>query len=119
MESPDGSARGSTAERLDFRICVNQCLDRRRFLRFRGFRHDRGGDRIVQLAAPVDHQGSGERLDMARAYAILSPRQRTAVALRHHYGYSLEECAGLMACRVSSVRTHLSRGLATLRKELS
>jgi DNA-directed RNA polymerase specialized sigma24 family protein len=113
--APDGG--GLTAWMV--RICVNQCLDRRRFLLFRGFRRQLGGDHLNHMAAGVDHLGGGARIDIARAFAGLSPRQRTAIALRHHYGYSLDECADLMGCRVTSVRTHLRRGLATLRKELS
>lgn len=101
------------------RICINQCLDRRRSLLFRGFHRQLGGDHLSHMAAGADDLGGGSRLDIGRAYAGLSPRQRTAIALRHHYGYSLDECADLMGCRVSSVRTHLRRGLAALRKELS
>jgi RNA polymerase sigma-70 factor (ECF subfamily) len=101
------------------RICVNQCLDRRRFLLLRGFRRHGSDEELKHRAAPVDHLSEGARIDVARAFAALSARQRTAVVLRHQYGYSLEDCADLMGCRISSVRTHLSRGLASLRKELS
>lgn len=48
--------------------------------------------------------------------ATLSVRQRSAVTLVHAWGYSIDETAELMACSRNSVRTHLARGLQTLRK---
>ena len=48
-----------------------------------------------------------------------SPRkQRAAIALNYRHGYSVDECAVFMGCRAGTVRTHLERGLAKLRKEL-
>jgi DNA-directed RNA polymerase specialized sigma24 family protein len=55
---------------------------------------------------------------MDRAYRHLSLRQRAAITLNYRHGYSVEECAGFMGCRPGTVRTHVARGLATLRKEL-
>jgi RNA polymerase sigma factor (sigma-70 family) len=57
-------------------------------------------------------------LDLERAFARLSLRQRAVLALHYHYGYPLDECAGLMRCRPGTVRSHLARALARLRKEL-
>jgi DNA-directed RNA polymerase specialized sigma24 family protein len=55
---------------------------------------------------------------MDRAYRRLSLRQRAAITLNYRHGYSVEECAVFMGCSPGSVRTHLARGLATLRREL-
>ena len=48
----------------------------------------------------------------------LSDRQRTAVVLRHSFGYTLGEIADVMGISVSSVQKHVDRGLARLRKGL-
>jgi len=55
---------------------------------------------------------------MDRAYRQLSLKQRAAITLNYRHGYSVEECAAFMGCRPGTVRTHVARGLATLRKEL-
>ena len=48
----------------------------------------------------------------------LSERQRTAVVLRHSFGYTLGEIADVMGISVSSVQKHVDRGLMKLRKGL-
>ena len=97
------------------RVCVNHCISRRRMLRSRGW----------PLAALIDRAGpspnaeqDAERIDMDRAYRRLSTKQRAAITLNYKHGYSVDECAVFMGCRPGTVRTHLERGLATLRKEL-
>jgi RNA polymerase sigma factor (sigma-70 family) len=97
------------------RVCVNHCISRRRMLRSRG----------LPLPGLLDRAGvttggghDAERLDMDRAYRRLSNKQRAAITLNYRYGYSVDECAVFMGCRPGTVRTHLERGLATLRKEL-
>lgn len=98
------------------RVCVNYCLNRRRLLRSRGWPH-------LGLSEGTEPQRAGgaraESLDISRAYKRLSTRQRAAITLNYRYGYSVEECAVLMGCRPGTVRTHLERGLAALRKELN
>lgn len=98
------------------RVCVNYCLNRRRLLRSRGW-PPLGLAEGVDLAPPGWGSGA-ETMDMDRAYRRLSTRQRAAITLNYRYGYSVEECAAFMGCRPGTVRTHLERGLATLRKEL-
>lgn len=48
----------------------------------------------------------------------LSEAQRSAVMLVHAFGWSQTEAAELMGISVSSLRTHLSRGLTKLQAEL-
>ena len=97
------------------RVCVNYCLNRRRLLRSRGWPH-------LGLTEDAESPSAGgsraEGLDISRAYRRLSNRQRAAITLNYRHGYSVEECAVLMGCRPGTVRTHLERGLAALRKEL-
>jgi RNA polymerase sigma factor (sigma-70 family) len=97
------------------RVCVNHCISRRRHLRSRGWPP-------LELFERPDANAAGsptaELLDMDRAYRHLSLRQRAAITLNYRHGYSVEECAVFMGCRPGTVRTHVARGLATLRKEL-
>jgi DNA-directed RNA polymerase specialized sigma24 family protein len=52
------------------------------------------------------------------ALGSLSARQRTAVLLVHGHGYSLAGAAEVMGCRIRTLRNHLERGMAKLRREL-
>jgi RNA polymerase sigma factor (sigma-70 family) len=53
------------------------------------------------------------------ALASLPERQRVAVVLRCGYGLPVSEVAELMGNRPSTVRTHVTRGLARLRHSLN
>ncbi len=97
------------------RVCVNYCINRRRHLRSRGWPHL---GLLDGTELPGRSGADAERVDISRAYRRLSNRQRAAITLNYRHGYSVEECAVLMGCRPGTVRTHLERGLATLRKEL-
>jgi RNA polymerase sigma-70 factor (ECF subfamily) len=97
------------------RICVNHCINRRRGLRVRGI-HNPMSDREP---APSDPRFGGRLVDLDRSYLRLSPRQRAAVFLHYHHGYSIDECADLMGCGSGSVRTHLARAIASMREEMS
>jgi DNA-directed RNA polymerase specialized sigma24 family protein len=52
------------------------------------------------------------------ALAALSERQRTAVVLVHGFGWTLREVAELTGVRVTTVQTHLERGLMHLRSKM-
>ncbi len=52
------------------------------------------------------------------ALARLSDKQRLAVVLVHAFDWSRHEAAQVMGSRVSTVDTHLARGLRKLRSEL-
>ena len=56
---------------------------------------------------------------MLRAIATLPPRQRAAVALRHYEDLDDVQIADLLGCRVGTVRSLISRALASLRSSLS
>jgi RNA polymerase sigma factor (sigma-70 family) len=50
----------------------------------------------------------------------LPPRQRAAIVLRYYYDdYADAEIAAVLACSVSTVRSQIHRGLATLRNKIS
>jgi DNA-directed RNA polymerase specialized sigma24 family protein len=48
----------------------------------------------------------------------LSEKQRVAVVMVHAYGWSREEAASLLGLSMSTVDTHLQRGLSKLRRVL-
>jgi RNA polymerase sigma-70 factor (ECF subfamily) len=90
-------------------ICLRRCLRLRRRLKNRWPLRD---------AEPAPAELETHDLDLEHAFARLSLRQRAVLALHYHYGYPLDQCAGLMRCRPGTVRSHLARALARLRKEL-
>jgi RNA polymerase sigma factor (sigma-70 family) len=96
------------------RICVNHCINRRRGLRLRAVAAPHQQD-----AAAADPRFEGRLVDLDRSYRKLSPKQRAAVFLHYHHGYSIDECADLMSCGAGSVRTHLARALTSMRKEMA
>ena len=60
-----------------------------------------------------------EARDVAvRALAELSPQQRAAVVLTDLLGYPSEEVGRLLGIRASTVRMHVSRGRAALKKTM-
>lgn len=99
-------------------------------------------DRLAEMASPVGYlfrvgqtavrsqlrwrrapqlvpvrSGSEDRIDpdLPTALARLSVRQRTAVVCVHAAGWTYEETAEAMGVDVSTVRTHVARGLTKLR----
>ena len=56
--------------------------------------------------------------ELARALTRLKPDQRAAVVLVHGYGWSYAEAAAVLDIPITTLRNHLTRGLARLRKQL-
>ena len=56
---------------------------------------------------------------LPKALGNLPERQRVIVYLVHAYGLPVHEVAELLALRDATVRTHLRRGLASLRRSLN
>lgn len=99
-------------EALARRIIVNADLDDRRRPWHRR-RADLTDDQLAILpAAPP--LASDERLDLLAAVRRLPPMQRRAVVLRHWLGLSVEETAEELSISAGTVKSHTSRGLATL-----
>jgi len=72
---------------------------------------------VEPAVAPLT-DGADERAErdaMISRLAGLPRRQRTAVVLRYYVGLSDAEIAAEMGCRVPTVRSQISRALATLR----
>jgi RNA polymerase sigma-70 factor, ECF subfamily len=94
-------------------LCVRHCLRRRR-----GLRRWTLGGADVSIPAAEHARFEGRLLDLDRAQAKLSPQQRAALVLSYHHGYSADQCAELMGLSPGTVRSHLARALATLRREM-
>lgn len=80
-------------------------------------RRDRIEARRLLDPPPVD--APADLIDVRDALARLPVPQRTAIVLRFWAQLPDEETAAVLGCRVGTVRSHISRGIATLRKELS
>lgn len=75
--------------------------------------------RTAGLAAPDDEIALIEmRVDVIRAMAPLSPRQRAAIVLTDLLGYSSDEAGSMMGIAPATVRMHASRGRAALADRL-
>jgi len=109
------------------RIAVNTCLDRLRSKRWLFWRKRPGAEdeaTILAMAATTEPDAEdrlfaielGRRL--AEGMKCLSDRQRAVFTLRHYEDRSLEEIAQILGLDVGTVKAHLSRALAKLRREL-
>jgi DNA-directed RNA polymerase specialized sigma24 family protein len=76
-------------------------------------------NRIRPSFAPVPvEQAPHVEPGLPSALRKLSEKQRVAVVMVHAYGWSREEAASLMGLSMSTVDTHLQRGLSKLRRVL-
>jgi DNA-directed RNA polymerase specialized sigma24 family protein len=57
-------------------------------------------------------------VDLIRALAVLSPKQRASVVLHHYAGYSTKQTAALIGSTSAAVGVHLQRGRTRLRELL-
>lgn len=115
-----------------YRIVVNCCLDRqrrhrgwRRLLGWRDHRAERADEPDPVEQAPAPFADPVEGLDaerrMSRVWALvdeLSPQQRAAVTLSCREGLATKEIAAVLSLSEATVRVHLHRALATLRRRL-
>ena len=69
-------------------------------------------------AAPEGEGASGLRLDVDAALATLSEAERLCVSLCHGAGFSQPEIAAALNLPLGTVKSHVTRGLARLRRRL-
>jgi RNA polymerase sigma-70 factor (sigma-E family) len=92
------------------RVASNLAIDR--------YRHRRREPLIPSGPIGVVDERIGERGDLVRALRRLSRRQREVVVLRYLADFSEAEVAVALGCSVGTVKTHSSRGLSALRRQL-
>jgi RNA polymerase sigma factor (sigma-70 family) len=68
---------------------------------------------------PPPPEATADLIDLRDALRRLPLPQRTAIVLRFWAQLPDEESAAALGCRVGTVRSHISRGIARLRRELS
>ena len=99
------------------RVVVNTVLSRSRSRRRRQAREDR----VARLSAPADVWAGHEPPDgpLWDALQRLPERQRAAIVLRHWLDLSEERTAELLGCPPGTVKSQVSRGLATMRETMN
>jgi RNA polymerase sigma-70 factor (sigma-E family) len=76
--------------------------------------------RVPETAGRFDFAGElADRDQLRHALASLPVRQRAAVVLRYFHDYSDQQCAEALDCRIGTVRSLISRALASLRGDPS
>jgi RNA polymerase sigma-70 factor (sigma-E family) len=97
------------------RIIVNADLDQRRrpWHRRRSDVPLEAVDRAARSGAPAE-----ERLELLAELRRLPPMQRRTVVLRYWLGFSVEDTAEELGISEGTVKSHSSRGLASLRARL-
>jgi RNA polymerase sigma-70 factor (sigma-E family) len=76
-------------------------------------------ERVPERVVETDASGSADdRDELGRLLSGLPQRQRAALVLRYYHDQTDGEIAATLNCRPGTVRSLLSRGLATLREEV-
>jgi len=109
------------------RIAVNSCLDRLRSRRWQFWKRrvsPEDEDAVLAMARDprpdAESRLLGEEIAgrLARALQGLSGRQRSVFVLRHYEDRALEEIAEILGLNPGTVKAHLARAVAKLRREL-
>jgi RNA polymerase sigma-70 factor (sigma-E family) len=82
----------------------------------RRWRGERPSELLPETAVPDRTGEVDDRLALHEALMMLSPRQRTVLALRYFADQSEEEVARTLSCSLGTVKSTASRALARLRE---
>ena len=87
---------------------------------WRRTRHETELPESFDLASRGDDTAAYDDQDqLARALAVLPPRQRAVIVLRYYAGFSEAEIAETLGCATGTVKSQASKALHRLRAELS
>lgn len=106
--------RNGAEEAYVRQIMVRASIDESR----RPWRREQATETLPERAAMTE-LAPEERSALIEALHDLPPAQRAAVVLRHWLGLSVAETAREMGVPEGTVKSHTSRGLATLKETLS
>ncbi len=109
--------KAGSEEAFARRVIINADLDDRRRPWHRR-RTDVPEEDLAQVPARRAETPE-ERLDLLSALRRLPPMQRRTVVLRHWLGLSVDETADELSIAAGTVKSHTSRGLASLQRLLS
>jgi RNA polymerase sigma-70 factor (ECF subfamily) len=73
---------------------------------------------VEQPAVEAGGAALGERMDLDRALTLLSSAERLCVSLCHGAGFTHLELAASLDLPLGTVKSHVSRGLAKLRRTM-
>ena len=107
----DVSAASAWLTRICVHYCIRQAKRNRRWLLW--------PTEVMDLEEAPQLPRSGADIDMELAFVKLTRKQRAVLVLHYQLGYTLDECAAILLCSPGTVRSHLGRGLKTLRTEVS
>lgn len=110
--------RGTSIERPPawlFRTVYHLAMAQHRWRRQLSLLLPRIAPRRTDYAGPE----ASDRLTVWGAVDDLPPRQRQALYLHYAADLPFDEIAGILGISASAARTHASRGMATLRREMS
>lgn len=111
-----------------YRICANCSLDHRRKQRPLGESQELDNPEGAMSADDLTNPSpSPERLllsaevrqELEAAIQELTPAERTAFALRHHEGMSIEEISEILGLRIPATKNTVFRGVQKLRRALA
>lgn len=82
--------------------------------------------KVVQLVEPhtledvssISPTHIEEELDLWQALCRLEEKYKTVLLLRFYQDYSVKQIASILQCPEGTVKTHIRRGLQTLRQQL-
>jgi DNA-directed RNA polymerase specialized sigma24 family protein len=119
-----GTERGRDATAEALAACWERWEEVRKMANPVGWCYRVGQSRIRDRKSPQlffrpEHDEPWVEPGLPKALARLPRRQRVAVVLVHGYGVSVNEVASVLGIAPTSVRTHLSRGLDSLRRTLN
>ena len=80
---------------------------------------DEEGTQSPEAAGSDQTRGASLRIDMERAFAVLSDAERAAIVQCYHNDLSHEEAAIALNCPVGTVKTHILRAKAKLKSRLA
>jgi len=75
-------------------------------------------DSTLEPTTPDAQRGLAVRDQLDRGFRRLSPEQRAAIVLHHYLGFSLAECAEILAIPLGTMQSRLSRATQAMRAAL-